>query len=243
MKKLIVILLAIMLFSMTPALALSWTDVEAEACTEYSLSADKYSKVNSDLGAAYEKNPNATAKVGDTVYFALSAVDTTGEPVDAEIEYHNLGNVKALGKIYSAQVVGSKPYAKISITEKTDINDLSYNGSPITITDTAVVIGDLTFTRDANGKVTDVSHKTNAAEMLNDLAALSIDVADIYKRKVCMTEDILIANFGKVCKTEATAAWYTADTMAIPKTGDASIILPVAVCAAILTISATWRKR
>lgn len=245
MKKTLATILSILLIlSMTPAFALSWVDVETETCEEYTLTADKYIKVDGDIGAAYEKAPAATAKVGDTVYFALSAVDTAGEEVEAEVEYHNLGNIEAVGKLYKAKVVGAKPYVKISIEEKTDIAELTYNGESIVVNKDTVIIGELAFLRDENGKVLDVAHEDNTAEMLKDLAALGISVDDIYNSKICMTDDILISNFGKVCKTEAVAAWYVEnEVLGIPKTGDASIIFPALAVIGVVAIAVPWRKR
>ena len=236
MKKTLATLMTLLLIlSMTPVLALSWVDVETETCTEYTLLAEKYERIEGDIGATYKKNPNATAKIGDTVYFDLSAVDTNGEEVEVEIEYHNLGNIEVVGNLFKAKVVGAKPYVKISIEEKTDIADLTYNGESIIVDEDTVIIGELAFLRDADGKVLDVAHEDNTAEMLKDLAALGISVDDIYNGKICMTDDILIANFGKVCETSATAAWYVAvdeDVLGIPKTGDMTVtgIVLLALC-------------
>lgn len=236
MKRILATLMTLLLIlSMTPAFALSWVDVETADCTEYTLLAEKYERIEGDIGATYKKNPNATAKIGDTVYFDLSAVDTNGEEVEVEIEYHNLGNIEVVSNLFRAKVVGAKPYVKISIEEKTDIADLTYNGESIIVDEDAVIIGELAFYRNADGKVLEVSHEENTAKMLKDLAALGIDIADIYDGKICMTDNILISNFGKVCKTEATAAWYVAtenEVMGIPKTGDMTVtgIVILALC-------------
>lgn len=247
MKKTLATILAVLLiFGMTSAFALNWADAETEKCEEYTLTATKYIRVEGDVGAHYEKAPNATAKVGDTVYFTLNAVDTNGEEAEAEIEYHNLGNIEAVGKLYRAQVVGAKPYVKISIEEKTPIDELTYNGESIVVDEDTVIIGELAFLRDENGKVLDVAHEDNTAEMLKDLAALGIVIDDIYNGKICMTDDILISNFGKVCKTEATAAWYVAvkeDVLGIPKTGDASIIFPILAVIGVVAVAVPWNKR
>lgn len=245
-KTLATIMTLLLIFSMTSALALSWVDVETADCTEYTLLAEKYERIEGDIGASYKKNPNATAKIGDTVYFDLSAVDTNGEEVEAEVEYHNLGNIEVVGNLFKAKVVGAKPYVKISIEEKTDIADLTYNGEPIIVDEDTVIIGELAFLRDENGKVLDVAHEDNTAEMLKDLAALGIVIDDIYNGKICMTDDILISNFGKVCKTEAVAAWYVAveeDVLGIPKTGDASIIFPVLAVIGVVAVAVPWNKR
>ena len=244
MKKTLATILSILLIlSMTPVLALSWADVETADCTEYTLLAEKYERIEGDIGATYKKNPNATAKIGDTVYFDLSAVDTNGEDIEVEIEYHNLGNIEVVGNLFKAKVVGAKPYVKISIEEKTPIDELTYNGESIVVVEDTVIIGELAFLRDENGKVLDVAHEDNTAEMLKDLAALGIVIDDIYNGKICMTDDILISNFGKVCKTEATAAWYVAaenEVLGIPKTGDMTVtgivILTVCLFGAVLLI-------
>ena len=245
MKKTLVTILSILLIlSTTSAFALSWVDAETETCEEYTLTADKYERIEGDIGASYKKNPNATAKIGDTVYFDLSAVDTNGEEVEVEIEYHNLGNIEVVGNLFRAKVVGAKPYVKISIEEKTDIADLTYNGESIVVVEDTVIIGELAFLRDENGKVLDVAHEDNTAEMLKDLAALGIVIDDIYNGKICMTDDILISNFGKVCKTEATAAWYVEnEVLGIPKTGDASIIFPALAVIGVVAVAVPWRKR
>ena len=245
-KTLATIMTLLLIFSMTSAFALSWVDVETEACEEYTLIAEKYERIEGDIGASYQKNPNATAKIGDTVYFDLSAVDTNGEEVEVEVEYHNLGNIEVVGNLFKAKVVGAKPYVKISIEEKTDITDLTYNGESIIVDEDTVIIGELAFLRDENGKVLDVAHEDNTAEMLKDLAALGIVIDDIYSGKICMTDDILISNFGKVCKTEATAAWYVAaenEVLGIPKTGDSSLIYPVLAMAGVIAIAVPWKKR
>lgn len=245
-KTLATIMTLLLLLSITPAFALSWADVEAETCTEYTLIAEKYERIEGDIGATYKKSPNATAKIGDTVYFDLLAVDTNGEEVEVEIEYHNLGNIEPMGKLFKAKVVGAKPYVKISITEKTALDELTYNGESIIVNEDTVIIGELAFYRDANGKVLEVAHEDNTAEMLKDLAALGISVDDIYNGKICMTDDILISNFGKVCKTEAVAAWYVAtenEVLGIPKTGDASIIFPALAVIGVVAVAVPWRKR
>lgn len=247
MKKTLATILSILLIlSMTSAFALSWVDVETADCTEYTLLAEKYERIEGDIGASYKKSPNATAKIGDTVYFDLSAVDTNGEEVEVEIEYHNLGNIEVVGNLFKAKVVGAKPYVKISIEEKTDITDLTYNGESIIVDEDNVIIGELAFLRDADGKVLDVAHEDNTAEMLKDLEALGINVSDIYDGKICMTDDILISNFGKVCKTEAVAAWYVAaenEVLGIPKTGDASIIFPALAVIGVVAVAVPWKKR
>ena len=240
MKKLLAIFLGFaLIISLSSAFALNWTNAEVAKCTEYVLIADKYIEVDSDIGVAYEKSAAVTAKTGDIVYFAINAMDTQGELVDAEIEYHNLGNVEAMGELFKAQVIGPKPYVKISIVEKTPIEELSYNGKEVYVDDDTVIIGDLILYRNEKGTVLDVGHFANGQQMIKDLAEIGITIDDVFAGKVCMSDDILVANFGKICKTEAVAKWYveTEDSfsMGIPKTGDpVSIIAPSLVMAASL---------
>lgn len=232
MKRIVSLIVAVLLVigMSAVAYAYNWQDTEAAECTEYTLTATKYTRVSSDVGVAYQANPSATAKVGDTVYFSLSAVDTKGEEVEAEVEYHNLGNIENVNgsKLYKAKVVGNEPWVKIFITEKTPMNELVYNGKTIYVTNNVVVIDNLKFTRNDKGVVTDVSHEENAAEMLKDLAVLGLNIDDIYNGKVCMTDDILVSNFGEVCKTSSTAAWYVPTSnnigLGIPKTGDKPLL-------------------
>lgn len=227
MKKTLAILIALLLMcSVSCAFAYSWQETTADKCAEYAVDVTKYAKVDSDVGAAYAATPSATAKVGDTVYFSLTAVDAAGEDVDADVEFHHLGNIEPAGKLFKAIVVGTEPWVKISITEKTAMADLAYKGYPITTTDSTVTIGSLVFQRNADGVVTDVSSNLNTADMLDELAQLGIDVQALYNGKVCMTDEVLIQNFGKICATSDTAYWFVAEkepVLGIPKTGDKAV--------------------
>ena len=226
MKKYLAILTAVLLiFSMTAAFAFNWAEVETDKCTEYVLTAEKYVKTAADVGRAYTKAPAATARLGEWVYFTATATDANGNPANAKIEYNHLANVEAVGKLYRAKVIGPNPYVKISITEKTPIDELTYKNERIYVEGDTVYIDDLIFYRNADGIVTDVDYYGNTAEMLEDLAELGITVIDIYDGKVCMTDDVLIFNFGKVCHAEKMIAWYDERDVpsAIPKTGDMTV--------------------
>lgn len=226
MKKYLAILMAVLLMcSMTVAFAFNWAEVETDKCTEYVLTAEKYVMTAADVGRAYTKAPGATAKLGEWVYFTATATDANGNPAKAKIEYNHLANIQPVGNLYRAKVIGPKPYVKISITEKTSIDELGYKNDRIYVEGDTVYIGDLIFYRNADGIVTDVDHCGNTVEMLEDLAELGITVTDIYDGKVCMTDDILISNFGKVCHAEKTITWYETQAVpsAIPKTGDYTV--------------------
>lgn len=245
MRKLIAFIIAAsLIICMATAFAFNWNDSLTTKCDEYIVSAVKYSKVNSDLGSAYEKSPYASAAVGEYIYFGLSAFDKDGEEVDADIEYHHIGNVEPVGNIFRAKVIGDKPWVKISIVEKTDINDLMYKGSPILVGHDAVCIGDLMFHRNSDGVVTDVYSDRNVADMLSALAELGIDIQNLYAGKVCMSDDVLIANFGKICETESTARWYVEgekSISAIPKTGDVSVFT-YAVISVISAVAVMFKR-
>lgn len=243
MKKYLAILMAVLLiFSMTAAFAFNWAEAETNKCTEYVLTAEKYVKAAADVGRAYTKAPGATAKLGEWVYFTATATDAEGNPAEAEIEYHHLTNVEAVGKLYRAKVIGPKPYVKISITEKTPLDELTYKNERIYVEGDTVYISDLIFYRNADGIVTDVDHYGNTVEMLKDLAELGITVTDIHDGRVCMTDDILISNFGKVCHTEKTIAWYDAQAVpaAIPKTGDYTVTGVIILALVALAALSLW---
>ena len=247
MKKFLTLTLVLLLVcSLSTAYAFTWKDTEAAECTEYLVRITKYAKADADLGTAYEKAPGASAKIGDIVYFDISATDANGEEVEAIIETHHLSDVQPLGSIFSAKVVGAQPWVKASITEKTAMQELTYDGKPIQASGSSVTIGDLLFTRDAKGVVTDVSSNLNTAEMLEELAALGIDIEELYDGKLCMSDDIIIANFGQVCETTATATWYVAaeePVLGIPKTGDASmVVFPVLAMAGVFALCLPRRK-
>lgn len=224
MKKTLATLMTLLLIlSMTPAFAFTWGEIEADECTEYILSVTKYNKVEGDIGEAYEAAPTLTAKVGDTVYFDITSTDVEGNDVECETELHHLSSVEPHGDIYRATVVGSDPYVRISITEKTPIADLYYKNRPIVTTEDTVTLGELTFIRNADGKVTEVTSALNTADMIAELNKLGIAIEDIYNGSVCMSDDILIANFGVICNSSAIAKWHVSTQEVvtdIPKTGD-----------------------
>ena len=153
MKRILTSLMTLLLLmSMTPALAFSWGEIEPDECTEYILSVTKYEKVG-DVGEAFKVSPNKTAKIGDTVYFDITSTDVEGEEVECDIELHHLSSLEAVGDIYRATVVGGNPYIEVSIIEKTPVTELTYEGKYLVTTADTVSIGNLTFTRNAEGKV------------------------------------------------------------------------------------------
>lgn len=80
---------------------------------------------------------------------------------------------------------------------------------PITISGDTVTIGKLVFTRSVSGVVTDVHFDGNILELTKELTALNMTPEDVYNGKVCMSNDVLIQNFGMICKQTATSNGIT----------------------------------
>ncbi len=104
----------------------------------------------------------------------------------------------------------------IASKKKTSLQELHYNNMPITISGDTVTIGKLVFTRSVSGVVTDVHFDGNILELTKELTALNMTPEDVYNGKVCMSNDVLIQNFGMICKQTATSKWYN-DADAIKK--------------------------
>ena len=93
--------------------------------------------------------------------------------------------------------------------------------------------------------MTGASSNGNILELTNELAALNITPEDVYSGKICMSDDVLVQNFGLICKQTVSAKWYN-DTnvikgVTIPKTGDAPLNVLPAVLVALAVISAIPR--
>lgn len=228
MKKTLAFILCLMLiFSMSAAFAFNWAEAETEECAKYSITITKYAKVG-EVGSAYEKAPAATAKKGDKVYWDIEVIDEDGNPVtDYEVEYHGIDyeGVTADG-LSVGKAVSDYPSVHVSIVEHSAIDELTYENEEIYVNGETVVIGEVAFHRNEKGIVVDVQHvEGNTAKLLEELNKLGIHVSDIYDGNICMTDEVLIKNFGAWCETSAKAVWYYNSApvdMDIPKTGDAS---------------------
>lgn len=226
MKKTLAFILAMLLIcGMSTAFAFNWAEAETEDCAKYAITITKYSKVG-EVGSAYEKAPAATAKKGDKVYWDISVIDEDGNPVtDYDVEYHGIDyeGVTADG-LSVGKAVSDYPAVLVSIVEHSNIDELTYENEYLYVNGDTVVIGEVMFLRNDKGIVTDAQHEHgNTVELLEALAELGIKIEDIYNGKVCMTDEILIKNFGSWCETKAKAVWnYTSSPvdMEIPKTGD-----------------------
>ena len=230
MKKTLAFIIAmLMMFGMSTAFAFNWQEAENEDCAKYAITITKYSKVG-EVGSAYQKNPAATAKKGEKVYWDIEVIDADGNPVsDYEVELNGVDyeGVTADG-LSVGKAVSDYPSVLVSIVEHSNIDELTYNNEPVYVNGETVVIGEVAFLRNEKGIVVDAQHvEGNTAELLKELAKLGISVEDIYNGEVCMTDEILIKNFGNWCETSAKAVWYYNSApveMEIPKTGDMGLV-------------------
>ena len=55
--------------------------------------------------------------------------------------------------------------------------------------------------------MTGASSNGNILELTNELAALNITPEDVYSGKICMSDDVLVQNFGLICKQTVSAKW------------------------------------
>lgn len=234
MKKSLALIVVFVLLICTASisLAFNWAYVP-ETCDVYTIQLNKYQAIAADVGNSFQKSVSATARRGETVYFSVEVYDKNGASVNpGKVNIIDLTNVSPLGNgLYSATVTGSRPSVAYVIEEKTNIQDLLYNGSKVVVSGDAVVIDGVRFVRTAGGVVTDVAYAGNALELTKKLAQLGIALEDIYGGRVCMSDDVLIQNFGKVCKQEAVVKWFVepeevayGDALGIPKTGDVSVV-------------------
>lgn len=226
MKKTLAFILAMLLICcMSTAFAFSWAEAETEDCAKYAITITKYSKVG-EVGSAYEKAPAASAEKGDKLYWDIEVIDADGNPVsDYEVELNGVDyeGVTADG-LSVGKAVSDYPSVHVSIVEHSEVTELTYENEEIYVNGETVVIGEVAFLRNEKGIVVDAQHvEGNTAELLKELAKLGISVEGIYNGEVCMTDEVLIKNFGSWCETSAKAVWYYNSApvdMDIPKTGD-----------------------
>lgn len=229
MKRIFSLLLVVVLvFGTTSVYALSWTST-SEPCKTYTINIVKYELIPGDVGNSFRVNPNTTARKGEYAYYSIEVYNADNQKVDpGKLIVTDMAAPTNLDNgLYAALVTGSRPMLTYSIEEKTSLQELHYNNMPITISGDTVTIGKLVFTRSVSGVVTDVHFDGNILELTKELTALNMTPEDVYNGKVCMSNDVLIQNFGMICKQTATSKWYNdADAIkkhTIPKTGDAPL--------------------
>lgn len=255
MKKFLAFLLVfVLVFSMsTSVLAFSWDSTSSTICEEYTIHLNKYRRMYSDYGQAFTRDNTVTANINELVYWSLSVVDDEGNNVDDyEVKYQDLSYCGQIVEgIHYGRVTGVAPKITVIKEEKTPINNLFFNGNLVVIaSDGNVNIGGLRFIRDNNDIVTDVEFTGNTVDLMNELSLMGITIDDITNRRVCMSEENLIKNFGTYCKMEETAIWYRVATVTptpaptypnveIPATGDSSVtpwVITLMVAAGVLAL-------
>lgn len=191
MKKIFsVILCVIMILGCTSvAFATGWGKLEDNdtSCETYNINLYKLERVVGVMGEAFKVVPDATAKIGDIVYFTVYAMgDNAIKAVENAIinkDYilTDLVNMDPMGNkpvtgvpdlftydalggamlpVYSAYVTGNNPTVSFTFKSDDDVMQCFYKGKPV-VTDpkaTEVTLGDYTFVRDELDVVTKVSY-------------------------------------------------------------------------------------
>lgn len=191
MKKIFsVILCVIMILGCTSvAFATGWGKLEDNdtSCETYNINLYKLERVVGVMGEAFKVVPDATAKIGDIVYFTVYAMgDNAIKAVEKAIKNKDyiltdlvnmdpMGNKPVTGvpdlftrdalggamlPVYSAYVTGNNPTVSFTFKSDDDVMQCFYKGKPV-VTDpkaTEVTLGDYTFVRDQLDVVTEVSY-------------------------------------------------------------------------------------
>ena len=189
MKKIFsAILCVIMILGCTSvAFATGWGKLEDNdtSCETYNINLYKLERVVGVMGEAFKVVPDATAKIGDIVYFTVYAMgDNAIKAVEKAINNKDyiltdlvnmdpMGNKPVTGvpdpftydalggamlPVYSAYVTGNNPTVSFTFKSDDDVTQCFYKGKPV-VTDpeaTEVTLGDYTFVRDELDVVTKV---------------------------------------------------------------------------------------
>lgn len=229
MKKIFsAILCVIMILGCTSvAFATGWGKLEDNdtSCETYNINLYKLERVVGVMGEAFKVVPDATAKIGDIVYFtgyamgenAINAMIYAFTAEDYVLT--DLANIKADGAVttddlggtmlpvFSARVTGNNPTVSVTIKSGNDVMQCYYNGKNVVTSPeaTEVTLGDYTFVRDELNVVTKVSYKgieivpTMPKEEWDKatagLAALDITMEAIANRQIYMSNEHLVRNF------------------------------------------------
>lgn len=183
MKKIFsAILCVIMILGCTSvAFATGWGKLEDNdtSCETYNINLYKLERVVGVMGEAFKVVPDATAKIGDIVYFTGYAMgeNAINAMIDAftaeDYVLTDLANIKADGAVttddlggtmlpvFSARVTGNNPTVSVTIKSGNDVMQCFYKGKNVVTSPeaTEVTLGDYTFVRDQLNVVTEVSYK------------------------------------------------------------------------------------
>lgn len=172
------------------AFATGWGKLEDNdtSCETYNINLYKLERVVGVMGEAFKVVPDATAKIGDIVYFTVYAMgDNAIKAVEKAINnkdyiltdlvnMDHMGNKSVTGvpdlftydalggamlPVYSAYVTGNNPTVSFTFKSDDDVMQCFYKGKPVVASKDAkeVTLGDYTFVRDELNVVTEVSYK------------------------------------------------------------------------------------
>lgn len=209
------------------AFATGWSKLEDNdtSCETYNINLYKLERVVGVMGEAFKVVPDATAKIGDIVYFtgyamgenAINAMiyaftaedyvltDLANIKADGAVTTDNLGGVML--PVFSARVTGNNPTVSVTIKSGNDVMQCYYNGKNVVTSPeaTEVTLGDYTFVRDQLNVVTGVSYngtpivptmpKEEWDKATAGLAALDITMEAIANRQIYMSNEHLVRNF------------------------------------------------
>lgn len=209
------------------AFATGWGKLEDNdtSCETYNINLYKLERVVGVMGEAFKVVPDATAKIGDIVYFtgyamgenAINAMiyaftaedyvltDLANIKADGAVTTDDLGGVML--PVFSARVTGNNPTVSVTIKSGNDVMQCYYNGKNVVASPeaTEVTLGDYTFVRDQLNVVTGVSYngtpivptmpKEEWDKATAGLAALDITMEAIANRQIYMSNEHLVRNF------------------------------------------------
>ena len=229
MKKIFsAILCVIMILGCTSvAFATGWGKLEDNdtSCETYNINLYKLERVVGVMGEAFKVVPDATAKIGDIVYFtgyamgenAINAMIYAFTAEDYVLT--DLANIKADGAVttddlggtmlpvFSARVTGNNPTVSVTIKSGNDVMQCFYKGKNVVTSPeaTEVTLGDYTFVRDQLNVVTEVFYngtpivptmpKEEWDKATAGLVELGITMDAVKARQIYMSNEHLVRNF------------------------------------------------
>lgn len=229
MKKIFsAILCVIMILGCTSvAFATGWGKLEDNdtSCETYNINLYKLERVVGVMGEAFKVVPDATAKIGDIVYFTGYAMGENAVNAmiraltDEDYVLTDLANIKADGAVttddlggtmlpvFSARVTGNNPTVSVTIKSGNDVMQCFYKGKNVVASKdaTEVTLGDYTFVRDQLNVVTEVFYngtpivptmpKEEWDKATAGLVELGITMDAVKDRQIYMSNEHLVRNF------------------------------------------------
>lgn len=209
------------------AFATGWGKLEDNdtSCETYNINLYKLERVVGVMGEAFKVVPDATAKIGDIVYFTGYAMGENAVNAmiraftDEDYVLTDLANIKADGAVttddlggvmlpvFSARVTGNNPTVSVTIKSGNDVMQCFYKGKNVVASKDAkeVTLGDYTFVRDELNVVTEVSYngipitstmsKEEWDKATAGLVELGITMDAVKARQIYMSNEHLVRNF------------------------------------------------